>query len=134
MGKQRAAATMKRFAVQLERLAYECVEGTAPPLIAYSFSEDGQHCALGETLARMAIDGNPWTAFAHVKAAVHLLVPEEIDTKESRNPCSVLIDANNFARPHERHGAVVFPLLALADSARRVARKATPPAARKGGG
>lgn len=111
---KRGIGTLRRFVENLRTLAYECAEGTAPKLIAGHFELDGEHCALGLALARSHNSGDPWTAQRLIADLTDPLYANETWTPSI---ASLLISSNNNARDEDRHAAVVFPLLAMADRA-----------------
>lgn len=100
---------LRAAARHARKLAYECVAGTAPLLIARHLSDDtGHYCVAG--LLGQRLRGNEF-AFRDLAS--------DNTTVEAY---MLLIDANNDAAPDERHGAVVFPLLALADALEEAAK------------
>lgn len=113
-----------RFAEECRRLASECVEGTAPPLALWHLDDGyGRHCAIGWALARTEPPRDAWKVFYDIANVTGGSVPLDAPERQQK-PDAAVIDANNETPEEERHLAVVFPLLWLADEVERVAHAA----------
>lgn len=94
----------RKVAREARKLAMECVTGEAPPLIPNLLHSAGRYCVAG--LLSHRVCGSIYSVvdrFTHLPAL------------------GMLIEANNSASDEERHGAVVFPLLAFADDVEAMA-------------
>lgn len=103
---------IERLAEECRRLADECEQGTAPPLITDDYGRDGKHCALGCVLSRAGDGAPPWRVW-------HALSQEGYGQpaawrERARAASGVVRQANNNASDEERHRAIVGPLRALA--------------------
>ena len=91
---------LRRLAKEARVLAMECVDGRAPALAYGTLGDEFGHCAMGWIIKRAC--GSPF-------ATNH-------EWGGPLEPVSrLVVDANNTVSTN-RHAAVVFPLLALADA------------------
>lgn len=99
-----SAEELRKAAEEARRLAMECLTGKAPRLVKYMLCDERggrkRYCVMG-LLGHRAIND------------VYMLhsLPRGAD-----EAAEVAVSANNDADDADRHGAVVFPLLALADA------------------
>lgn len=93
----------RKVAREARKLAMECVTGEAPPLIQWMLCSEShgrkRYCVAGLLAHRACGD-----------------IYSVIDRLHDLPEVDILVTANNEASDADRHGAVVFPLLALADA------------------
>jgi hypothetical protein len=75
---------------------------------------------MGEALARSVECRDPWAAFFEIERLTNATAPEP----SSNNATTILVEANNTAAEADRHAAVVFPLMNVADAAEDCLRRA----------